>query len=55
LQNKDNKVVRHYAALELEELGEKAAEYSDIIRAARKDSYEYVQRVSARIVNNLEQ
>jgi len=54
LQNKDNKIVRHYAALELEELGDKAGEYIEEIRAARNDSYDGVKRVTTRIVNTLE-
>ena len=54
LQNKDNKIVRHYAALELEELGDKAGEFIENIRAAQNDSYNCVQRVTTRIINNLE-
>jgi arylsulfatase A-like enzyme len=54
LQNKDNKIVRHYAALELEDLGDKAGEFVEDIRAAQNDSYDGVKRVSTRIVNTLE-
>jgi len=54
LQNKENKIVRHYAALELEELGGKAGEFIEEIRAAQNDSYDCVKRVSTRIVNTLE-
>ena len=54
LQNKENKIVRHYAALELEELGGKAGEFIEEIRAAQNDSYDCVKRVTTRIVNTLE-
>jgi len=54
LQNKDNKIVRHYAALELEDLGDKAGEFIEDIRAARNDSYDGVKRVATRIVSTLE-
>ncbi len=54
LQNKDNKIVRHYAALELEDLGDKAEEFIEEIRAARNDSYDGVKRVTSRIVSTLE-
>ena len=54
LQNKENKIVRHYAALELEELGDSAGEFIEEIRAARNDSYDCVKRVTTRIVNTLE-
>jgi uncharacterized sulfatase len=54
LQNKDNKIVRHYAALELEDLGDKAGEFIEEIRAAKNDSYDGVKRVTTRIVNTLE-
>jgi arylsulfatase A-like enzyme len=54
LKNKDNKIVRHYAALELEDLGDKTREYIEEIRAARNDSYDGVKRVTTRIVNTLE-
>jgi uncharacterized sulfatase len=53
LQNKENKIVRHYAALELEELGDKAGEFIEEIRAARNDGYDCVKRVTTRIVNTL--
>jgi HEAT repeat protein len=54
LQNKNNKIVRHYAALELEDLGDKAGEFIVKIRAARNDSYDGVKRVATRIVSTLE-
>ena len=54
LQNKDNKIVRHYAALELEDLGDKAGEFIEEIRTAQNDSYDGVKRVATRIVNTLE-
>ncbi|MHC4242539.1 MAG: HEAT repeat domain-containing protein [Planctomycetota bacterium] len=54
LQNKDNKIVRHYAALELEDLGDKAGEFIEEIRTARNDSYDGVKRVTTRIVSTLE-
>ncbi|MHC4536803.1 MAG: HEAT repeat domain-containing protein, partial [Planctomycetota bacterium] len=54
LQNEDNKIARHYAALELEDLGDKAREFIEEIRAARNDSYDGVKRVAARIVSTLE-
>ncbi len=54
LQNKDNKIVRHYAALELEDLGDKTREYIEEIRAAQNDSYDSVKRVTTRIINSLE-
>jgi len=55
LKNKDNKIVRHYAALELEDLGDKAREFIDEIRTAQNDSYDGVKRVATRIVSTLEQ
>ena len=54
MKNNKNYVVRHYAALELEDLGEKARPVLEAIRVARKDKYQYVQRVTTRIVNHLE-
>ncbi len=54
MKNNKNRVVRHYATLELEDLGEKARPVLEAIRAARKDKYQYVQRVTSRIVDNLE-
>jgi len=55
MRNNKNYVVRHYAALELEDLGEKARPVLDAIRAARKkDTYQYVQWVTSRIVDHLE-
>jgi N-sulfoglucosamine sulfohydrolase len=54
MKNNKNYVVRHYAALELEDLGEKARPVLEAIRAARKDKYQNVQRVTSRIVERLE-
>lgn len=54
LKNKDNKIVRHYAALELEDTGEIARECIEDIRTAQNDSYDGVKRVTTRIVNNME-
>jgi N-sulfoglucosamine sulfohydrolase len=54
LKNKDNKIVRHYAALELEDLGDKAAKFIEDIRAAQNDSYDCVKRVTTRIIDTLE-
>ncbi len=54
LKNKDNKIVRHYAALELEELGDKVSEFIEDIRKAQNDTYDGVKRVTTRIINNLE-
>jgi uncharacterized sulfatase len=54
LQNEDNKIARHYAALELEDLGDDAGEFIEEIRAARNDSYDGVKRVATRIVSALE-
>jgi len=54
MKNNKNYVVRHYAALELEDLGEKVRPVLEAIRAARKDKYQYVQRVTTRIVDHLE-
>ena len=50
----DNKIVRHYAALELEDIGEKARPALDALKAARNDSYDGVRRVATRVVNTLE-
>jgi arylsulfatase A-like enzyme len=54
LKNKDNKIARHYAALELEDIGDKAKDFIDDIRAAKNDSYDGVKRVTTRIIDNLE-
>jgi N-sulfoglucosamine sulfohydrolase len=54
LKNKDNKIVRHYATLELEDLGDKAGKFIEDIRAAQNDSYDCVKRVTTRIINILE-
>ena len=54
LENKENKIARHYAALELEDLGDKAKEHIEYIRAAKNDNYDGVKRVTTRIIENLE-
>ncbi len=54
LRNAQNESVRHYAALELEALGKKAMPAYDALVQARKDNYEYVKRVSTRLVNTLD-
>jgi uncharacterized sulfatase len=54
LENKDNKISRHYAALELEEIGAEAKIFIETIRTAKNDSYDGVKRVTTRIINNLE-
>lgn len=53
LRDSENPIVRHYAALALEDLGADARPALDAIKAARKDSYGYVGRVTTRIVNTL--
>jgi hypothetical protein len=54
LQTSDNQVVRHYAAGALEDIGPKAKSVLSIIKEARGQKYEYVKRVTARIVGKLE-
>ena len=54
LKNTDQ-VVRHYAALALEDIGPKAYPALDALRAAKKDRYEYVRRIADRLVPVLEQ
>jgi uncharacterized sulfatase len=44
---------RHHAAVALEAIGDKARPALPDIQAASKDGYDYVQRVSGRIVRNL--
>ena len=50
-----NQVVRHYAALALEDIGEKARPALEVLKAARNDKYEYVKRVANRLVDVLHQ
>jgi len=50
-----NQVVRHYAALALEDIGEKAYPALENLKAAKNDKYEYVRRVANRLVNTLEE
>ena len=54
LKNSDQ-VVRHYAALALEDIGSNAYPALDALRAAKKDRYEYVRRIADRLVPVLEQ
>jgi HEAT repeat protein len=54
LQTSDNEVVRHYAAGALEDIGPKANSVLSIIKDARGQTYEYVKRVTTRIVSKLE-
>ena len=53
LKNGDQ-VVRHYAALALEDIGEKALSALGDLIAAKNDKYNYVQRVADRLVSVLE-
>jgi len=53
LREAKNEVVRHYAALGLEDMGETARPALGVLRPARQDSYEYVKRVATRVVNKL--
>jgi len=54
LKYKDNEVVRHDAALALEDIGLKARPAVEALKTARYDPYEYAQRVATRIVNTLQ-
>jgi arylsulfatase A-like enzyme len=54
LENEDQ-IVRHYAALALEDIGEKAQPALDVLKQAREDKYEYVRRISNRLVATLQQ
>jgi len=54
LKNKDNAIVRHYAALALEDIAEKAYRALAALKPARRDTYEYVKRVSNRLVGKLQ-
>jgi len=53
LTDKDNEVVRHYAALALEDIGEAARPALDDLKAATNESYELVRRVAIRAVDIL--
>jgi arylsulfatase A-like enzyme len=53
LKNEDQ-IVRHYAALALEDIGEKAQPALDALKQAREDKYEYVRRISNRLVRALQ-
>ena len=50
----DNQVVRHYAALALEDIGEKAYPALEDLKGAKNDKYEYVMRVANRLVSILQ-
>ena len=54
LASNDNEVVRHYAALALEDIGEDARPAIDALKKARGEDYEYVKRVATRVVSSLE-
>jgi len=51
----EGQVVRHYAALALEDIGEKAMPGLESLEAAKTDKYEYVRRVANRVVPKLRQ
>jgi len=52
LENQDQ-IVRHYAALALEDIGQMAKPALEALEAARSDKYEYVRRIADRLVNVL--
>jgi len=54
LKNQNDQIVRHYAALALEDIGEKARPALEPLKQAREDKYEYVMRISNRLVGTLE-
>ncbi|MFQ5808981.1 MAG: HEAT repeat domain-containing protein, partial [Armatimonadota bacterium] len=54
LTHKENEVVRHYAALALEDIGEAARPALDDLKAAKDESYDLVRRVATRAVAILE-
>ncbi|MBD3268382.1 sulfatase-like hydrolase/transferase [bacterium] len=54
LEGNENPIVRHYAALAFEELGEDARPALAALKKAKKDWYGFVQRVSSRIVRKFE-
>ena len=49
-----DQIVRHYAALALEDIGQKARPALDALTDARNDRYEYVRRIANRLVGFLE-
>jgi arylsulfatase A-like enzyme len=53
LRNEDH-IVRHYAALALEDIGEKVEPALEALKEARDDKYEYVRRISNRLVGTLQ-
>lgn len=54
LTNKENEVIRHYAAMALEDIGDVARSALDDLKAAREDPYDLVKRVAVRTVEILE-
>jgi HEAT repeat protein len=50
----EDQIVGHYAALALEDIGEKAQPALDVLKQAREDKYEYVKRISNRLVGTLQ-
>jgi arylsulfatase A-like enzyme len=54
LTNKGNEVIRHYAAMALEDIGEAARPALEDLKAARDDPYDLVKRVTVRTVEILE-
>ncbi|HUW18838.1 MAG TPA: sulfatase-like hydrolase/transferase [Sedimentisphaerales bacterium] len=50
----EDQIVRHYAALALEDIGQKALPALDALKAAQNDRYEYVRRISTRLVGLLD-
>ncbi len=54
LKSAESPFVRHYAALALQDLGQGAKPVLATLRKARKDKYEYVRRVTTRVVTLIE-
>jgi len=50
----DDQIVRYYAALALEDIGQKARPALEALKAAQTDKYEYVRRVAHRLVGVLQ-
>jgi arylsulfatase A-like enzyme len=50
----EDQIVRHYAALALEDMREEARPALEALRPAREDKYEYVKRISNRLVGTLQ-
>ncbi|MFW5980861.1 MAG: sulfatase-like hydrolase/transferase [Halanaerobiaceae bacterium] len=51
--NHENKIIRHFALLDLEELGEIAASKLDVIEKSKEEDYEYARRVADRLTSKL--